>query len=117
MICYSNPRKSAFICGYLCALLVSLPVIAMAQSTVRDYRRANERQILDEFTRLLAIPNVASDRENIRRNAQFILEMMRRRGLNPRLLEAASRETPPAVYGEWKIPGATRSIVLYAHYD
>jgi acetylornithine deacetylase/succinyl-diaminopimelate desuccinylase-like protein len=90
---------------------------ASAQSPVRDYRRAHERQILDEFVRLLAIPNVASDSQNIRRNAQFILEMMQRRGLDPRLLETASKETPPAVYGEWKIPGATRAIVLYAHYD
>jgi len=91
--------------------------VSLAQSPVRDYRRAHERQILAEFTRLLAIPNVASDSQNIRRNAQFILEMMQRRGLNPRLLETASKETPPAVYGEWKTPGATRAIVLYAHYD
>ena len=91
--------------------------IATAQSPVRDYRRAHERQILAEFTRLLEIPNVASDTPNIRRNAEFIREMMQRRGLNPRLLETTSRESPPAVYGEWKVPGATRSIVLYAHYD
>src|SRR5438105_3394007 len=117
MICYSNPRKSAFICGYLCALLVSLPVIAMAQSTVRDYRRAHERTIIDEFTRLLAIPNIASDAPNIRRNAQFIFEIMQRRGLKPQLLEAKSKNTPPAVYGEWKVAGASHSIILYAHYD
>ena len=117
MICYSNPRKSAFICGYLCALLVSLPVVAMAQSTVRDYRRANERTIIDEFTRLLAIPNIASDAPNIRRNAQFIFEMMQRRGLKPQLLEAKSKNIPPAVYGEWKVAGASHSIILYAHYD
>ena len=84
---------------------------------MRDYRRAHERQILDEFTRLLAIPNIASDRENIRKNAQFILEMMQRRGLNPQLLEGRTNDTPPAVYGEWKTPGAVHSIVLYAHYD
>jgi len=88
-----------------------------AQSPVRDYRRAHERQIIDEFTRLLAIPNIASDRENLRRSAQFIVEMMQRRGLNPQLLEAKSKDTPPAVYGEWKVPGATQSIILYAHYD
>src|SRR5258706_9624900 len=64
-----------------------------------------------------ALPNVASDRENIRRNAEFILAMMQRRGLRPRLLETAAKESPPAVYGEWKQPGATHSIVLYAHYD
>src|SRR2546422_4522888 len=99
-------------------LLVLLSAMATnGQPPVRDYRRANERQILDQFTRLLAIPNVASDKENIRRNAQFILEMMQRRGLNPQLLEAKSKDTPPAVYGEWKSAGATHSIILYAHYD
>jgi len=121
-----DPRKSAFILGYFCVLIQSLPVavmvalsfhVALAQSPVRDYRRAHERQILAEFTRLLAIPNIASDRENIRRNAQFILEMMQRRGLNPQLLEGRTNDTPPAVYGEWKTPGASHSIILYAHYD
>ena len=119
-------RKSALICGYFRGLLSLLSVAAIlglcvqaarSQTSIRDYRRAHEQQIIDEFTRLLAIPNVASDRENIRRNAQFILEMMQRRGLNPRLLETKSKDTPPAVYGEWKVPGATRSIILYAHYD
>jgi acetylornithine deacetylase/succinyl-diaminopimelate desuccinylase-like protein len=92
-------------------------ISAAAQSPVRDYRRAHERQILDEFTRLLALPNIASDRENIRRNADFVREMMQRRGLNPQLLEGKSADTPPAVYGEWKVAGATHSIILYAHYD
>jgi hypothetical protein len=100
----------------LAILAVSI-TLAFAQSPVRDYRRAHERQILSEFTQLLAIPNVASDRQNIRRNAEFILGMMQRRGLNPRLLETATKESPPAVYGEWKTPGAMNSIVLYAHYD
>src|SRR2546421_10936680 len=95
----------------LASLTVVLAVVSgsSAQSPVRDYRRTHERQILDEFTRLLAIPNVASDKDNIRRNAQFILEMMRRRGLNPQLLEAKSKDTPPAAFGEWEIAGATHS--------
>src|SRR5438477_4574612 len=91
--------------------------VAVGQNPIRDYRRARERQILAEFTRLLAIPNVASDRENIRRNAEFVREMMQRRGLSPQLLEGRTNDTPPAVYGEWKTRGATHSIVVYAHYD
>ena len=110
-------RKSAFIRGYFCALTLLLPVVAVAQTPVRDYRRAHERQIIAEFTRLLSIPNVASDRVNIRRTAQFIIEMMQRRGLNPRLLETKTKDSPPAVYGEWKVSGATQTIVVYAHYD
>src|SRR6266480_161648 len=117
MLCGSDQRKSAFIRGYFLALIVLLPVVAMAQSPIRDYRRAHERQILAEFTRLLAIPNIASDRENIRKNAEFIREMMQRRGLNPQLLEGRTNDTPPAVYGEWKTLGAVHSIVVYAHYD
>src|SRR3982751_3802566 len=100
-------------------LLTLLPfaVFAQTQDKVREYRRANERQILKEFTTLLAIPNVASDTQNIRRNAALIVEMMKQRGLNPRLLEGPNPNTPPAVYGEWKTPGAGRTILVYAHYD
>ena len=101
-------------------LLVLLPLTLSAQTTqekVREFRRANEQQILKEFTTLLSIPNVASDTENIRKNAALIIEMMKQRGLNPRLLEGSTPSTPPAVYGEWKVPGAQRTILVYAHYD
>lgn len=84
---------------------------------VREYRRANEHRILREFIELLSIPNVAADRENIRRNAAHISGMMKQRGLNPRLLETKDASAPPVVYGEWKTPGATRTLIFYAHYD
>jgi len=99
------------------ALTVSVAAQSVAVRRTDAYRRAHERQIIAEFARLLEIPNVASDLQNIRRNAEFIREMMQRRGLSPRLLETASRSTPPAVYGEWKALGATRSLIFYAHYD
>ena len=101
-------------------LLLLLPISILAQTTqekVRDYRRANEHRILKEYITLLSIPNVAADTPNIRRNAELIVEMMKQRGLNPRLLEAATPNAPPAVYGEWKTPGAQRTILVYAHYD
>ncbi len=99
------------------APLLALLFVAPPPTTVREYRRANEARILAEFTSLLAIPNVASDRANIRRNADAIVEMMRRRDLSPRLLEASDPAAPPAVFGEWRVPGATRTLVFYAHYD
>src|SRR5439155_11555315 len=110
-------KQNLFASSFTLTIVAICVLAANGQVPVRDYRRTHERQILAEFTRLLAIPNVASDRPNIRRNAELILEMMQRRGLNPRLLETATKESPPAVYGEWKTPGATHSIVLYAHYD
>lgn len=93
------------------------PALYAQQNAIRDYRRANEHRILEEYVKLLSIPNVASDRDNIRRNANLIVDMMKRRGLEPRLLEAGSPDAPPAVYGEWKAAGASRTVILYAHYD
>jgi hypothetical protein len=61
----------------------------LAQGSVRDYRRTHEHEILSEFIELLALPNVASDRENIRRNAAAIVTMMQRRKLAPQLLETS----------------------------
>ncbi|MEO6445368.1 MAG: M20/M25/M40 family metallo-hydrolase [Gemmatimonadaceae bacterium] len=86
-----------------------------ARDAARVYRQAHEAGILREFSTLLALPNVASDLPNIRRNAAMLMEMLRRRGADARLLEVEG--APPAVYGEVKVPGATRTIVLYAHYD
>ena len=85
---------------------------------IRDYRRANEHAILNEFVPFLAIPNVASDTLNIQKNAAFIMDMMRKRGINNvQLLHPATQHAPPSVYGEVVVPGAKQTLILYAHYD
>ena len=108
-----------FCCAFLSTLLIALQTFGQISVTqfVREYRLANERLLLEEFVRMLSIPNVASDTANIRRNADFLVERMNRSGLNPQLLEAAETGAPPAVYGEWNTPGAKRTVVFYAHYD
>jgi acetylornithine deacetylase/succinyl-diaminopimelate desuccinylase-like protein len=81
----------------------------------RAHVRAHEPRILREFAELLALPNVASDTVNIRRNAEHIRDRLERRGLTARLLDGAGG--PPAVYAERRTPGAKRTLVIYAHYD
>ncbi len=83
-------------------------------SQVREYRTEHEGEIISEFVRLLSIPNVSSDRENIRRNAEFIRDMMIERGIEVQVMETAGN---PVVYGEMKVPGADRTLMFYAHYD
>ncbi len=101
----------------LALTLLLVQSLALAAGSVREYRRAHEHEILREFLELLAIPNVADDRENIRRNAAAVVTMMQQRKLQPQLLEASDPAAPPVVYGEWKTPGATRTLIFYAHYD
>ena len=85
--------------------------------TVAQWISTSQHALLDEYEAFLGMPNVATDNAAIRRNATALVTMMERRGLSPRLLENADRSSPPAVYGEWKVPGSTRTLVLYAHYD
>jgi acetylornithine deacetylase/succinyl-diaminopimelate desuccinylase-like protein len=89
---------------------------ASARTAARAYRERNESAILGEFTELLAIPNLASDSAGIRRNADQLVRMLEWRGFRDTRLLAVPGG-PPAVYGELSAPGATRTLVLYAHYD
>ena len=70
---------------------------------------------LADLADFLSIPNVASDAPNIRRNAERLAAMMRKRGIGVRLLEEDG--APPVVYGELSAPDARRTLLVYAHYD
>jgi acetylornithine deacetylase/succinyl-diaminopimelate desuccinylase-like protein len=95
---------------------------SFAQSTtlarVRDYRISHETEIYNEFFSFLSIPNIAADTVNLMKNAEFIAEMMRGRGIQKiQLLHPVTAGAAPAVYGEVIIPGATQTLTFYAHYD
>jgi acetylornithine deacetylase/succinyl-diaminopimelate desuccinylase-like protein len=114
----------------MCNLLVLiLPCAALAQDAkkeprvpapqvaqrVRDYRTNNEDRIVRELTEFLAIPNVASDTDNIQKNATRLVEMLEARGIETHLLPIAGRG--PVVFGKLNAPGARRTVIFYAHYD
>jgi len=105
----------------LVALLLLCPVLpgradpAAAAEQVRAWRQANEQQIVDGFAALLSLPNVASDRANIRRNTEAITALLKPRGFEVRLLQAG--QGPPAVFAERRVPGAQKTLMIYAHYD
>ena len=88
---------------------------ADARTAARRHREANEAKILREFSTLLALPNVASNRDDIRRNADLLITMLRQRGATAQILEVP--DAPVSVFGEIRALGATRTIVLYAHFD
>ncbi|HEY5710953.1 MAG TPA: M20/M25/M40 family metallo-hydrolase [Allosphingosinicella sp.] len=98
-------------------VLMLLAFTVPAAASPRDWVAAHREPLLSEYRALLAIPNVASNRADIRRNADHIVAMMTRRGLAPRLLESEDGQAPPLIYGEWRVAGAARTYVIYAHYD
>ena len=98
---------------------ISFPVASQTPDPVtrevRTWQRANALPVLREFRDFLTLPNIASDSVGIRRTADTLVAMLARRGVQARRLESPG--SPPAVYGELRVPGATRTVMLYAHYD
>jgi hypothetical protein len=90
------------------------PALAI-RDAVRSYRQAHERTIVEELRQLVALPNVARNAEDIASNAALLRQMLERRGFTTQTLSVAG--APPAVYGSLTVPGATRTVVFYAHYD
>lgn len=85
---------------------------------IRKFREENTNAILKEYVDFLTIPNTANDTAGLRKNTDFIQQMMQQRGIqNVQLLQAATPNTPPVVYGEVNTPGATQTLIFYAHYD
>jgi len=85
---------------------------------IQSYRQKNEAPVYNDFISFLKIPDVATDTENIRKNADFLLQFMKVKGIsNVQLLEADANKVPPVVYGEVNSAGSHETVIFYAHYD
>jgi acetylornithine deacetylase/succinyl-diaminopimelate desuccinylase-like protein len=99
-----------FVAGTLLCARLSFAEDAAVDRYIREHQAA----IVREFVELLAIPNAHTDLANIKRNAEQLRQMLDRRGLNPQVWDTPST---PIVYGERLVPGVTRTILFYIHYD
>jgi acetylornithine deacetylase/succinyl-diaminopimelate desuccinylase-like protein len=101
----------------LCA--TSLPAQQTPAQASHAYTAAHQPELLQQFEGFVSIPDVAADPAGLRRNADFLLDQLRQRGLSAQLLTAPGlpASVPPIVFGELRTPGATRTLVFYAHYD
>ena len=109
-----KPLFTALLPVFLSFSMLCFSAQAAERATIEAYVAAHQPQILSELVELLSIPNVARDRENIRRNATLAKTMLERRGLAAEILETQGN---PLVYGERKVSGANHTILFYAHYD
>lgn len=105
-----------------CFIPALFPAMLFAQSEetlrIRTIRQQRENVWLQEYVRFLSIPNVAADKAGLKRNADFIMQMMQQRNIQRvQLLSDGNAATTPAIYGEVNVPGATRTLIFYAHYD
>ncbi len=109
--------RGVLIAGAALALgVVSAAHAASPKVAVQAWCKAHQREILSDFSALLAMPNVATTEKDVEKNAVYVQSLLEKRGFKTQLL-TAEPGTPPSVFAEFKTPGATRTVVFYAHYD
>jgi acetylornithine deacetylase/succinyl-diaminopimelate desuccinylase-like protein len=105
--------------NWTCAACCSLLTIALAAQTpaeaARKFALAHEPELTQHFSEFLSIPNVAADPDGLKRNADWLVTELKKRGVESRLLSIPG--APSVVYGEIAVQGAQHTIVFYAHYD
>jgi acetylornithine deacetylase/succinyl-diaminopimelate desuccinylase-like protein len=74
--------------------------------------------MLNEYMDFVSIPNTMNDRDQLIKNADYIMNLMKKAGIqNIQLLKGRSPQAVPSVYGEVTTPDATATVIFYAHYD
>jgi len=104
----------------LLLLLLSKQLCSQSDPSQRitAFCQQQQNEWLQEFISFVRLPNTPLNEYHTRLNTTFMVNLMRSSGIERvQLLSASTPNVPPAVYGEVNVPGATRTIVLYAHYD
>ena len=92
----------------------SAEYVGAVKAAVDAYRQDREAEILGDFVDLLSIPNIATSSSDMERNADHIISLLEPRGFKTQRLSAGGA---PYIYAELDSPGATETILIYAHFD
>jgi len=105
---------SRFALLFFCLMYLPLSAQTPAEAA-RQYVATHKPELSKQFSELLAIPNVAADPSGLKRNAELLVDQLKKRGVDSRLLSVPG--APDVVYGQLNVPHALHTIVFYAHYD
>ncbi|HXJ84493.1 MAG TPA: M20/M25/M40 family metallo-hydrolase [Candidatus Methylomirabilis sp.] len=76
---------------------------------------AGERaRIVRGLIDFLRLNTVSQEPDRVRVGGEWLLDAMRSRGLDARIIETAGN---PAVFGERRVPGARHTVLIYCHFD
>jgi len=95
------------------ALMSPISVSAAPADAARAYVAAHRKEIVEEYLKLVSVPDLHGDVPNLKRNADLLLAMMKQRGLDAELWDTSGGV--PVVFGQKLVPGAKHTILFYAH--
>ena len=74
----------------------------------------NRERFLGELYTLLRQPSISAQNQGVTECAELLKRQMQDIGIPAKILPTAGH---PVVFGEIKSPGATRTVLIYGHYD
>jgi len=87
----------------------------MTDWTAFDRQLASRRRaIVQGLVEFVRFNSVSQESAKVRVTGEWLTAVLRARGLQGRLFETRGN---PAVFGERRVPGATRTLLIYCHYD
>lgn len=103
-------------------LLVAILLLSASMSAapsqdvirVREWRAKNERQIVAELIQLVSLPNIASNKADIGKNADLLTAMFEKRGFTVRRITTPGS---PVVFAERVAASPRGALTFYFHYD
>ena len=103
-----------FVTSFVLLLQLSQP--PSLRDRIRSYVDTQQNEIVAELTQLLAIPNIASDKANIRRNAEHLQRLLTKHRFAAEILETSGN---PLVFAELAGPQnpSLPTVLFYCHYD
>lgn len=115
-------RVLVLVLGLVLVPLTGMPLSGQAGqlndlgARVRADVRQHQKAIVDELLQLLAIPNIAADKANIRRNAEHLQRLLTKHKFAAEILETSGN---PLVFAEGAGPRNPNlpTILFYCHYD
>lgn len=111
-------RLRAFALAVAVCLTSLAQTVTNAQGTadqVRLYANSHRREIAQEYLQLLSVNNLHGNVEGLNKNADLLVAMMKKRGLETEVWPTSTGV--PVVFGQTLVPGAKRTILFYIHYD
>jgi acetylornithine deacetylase/succinyl-diaminopimelate desuccinylase-like protein len=96
--------------------VISIAVTAPTSQVlkVREWRAAHERQILTELIQLVSLPNIASNKADIVKNADALTAMFEKRGFAVKRIVTPGS---PVLVAERGAANAAGTLTFYMHYD
>ena len=80
-----------------------------------DRRLASRRRgIVEGLVELVRLNSVSQNPAGVRHTGEWLAAALRARGLDGRVIQTGGN---PVVFGERRVPGASRTVLLYCHYD